>query len=281
MCVLCRGRKEHPFGPFVLAGGLLRLCAQLLDYVFDRFGVTVTGDAITIDPTDNKIQSNITAQVAELLPKGTNSTSLLKVSPATRPEPNAGGFQVDGASGESDKGRLPTDRPHVFKFYGAFTLDWFGRSSHATEFSTFFTAQSGTPVTSYYQFYSANAVLNGRGDLGRTEAYTQTDFALRHKYRMTERFTVTFDLDFLNLFNESNELGRFTVVSPANLNAGALGITPNDEVVAIQQLFNGGIRNLIQNYLDASPTIRTDARYNLANAFQAGREVRFGVRFLF
>jgi hypothetical protein len=185
------------------------------------------------------------------------------------------------ANGESDKGRLPTDRPHVFKFYGAYTLDWFGRANHATEFSTFFTAQSGTPVTSYYQFYSANAVLNGRGDLGRTEAYTQADFALRHKYRMTERFTVAFDLDFLNLFNESNELGRFTVVSPANLNAGALGITPNDEVVAIRQLFNSGIRNLIQNYLDASPTIRTDARYNLANAFQSGREVRFGVRFLF
>jgi hypothetical protein len=98
---------------------------------------------------------------------------------------------------------------------------------------------------------------------------------------MTERFTLAFDLDFLNLFNESNELGRFSVISPTNLNAGSLGITPNDEVVAIRQIFNGGISNLIQNYLEAAPTIRTDSRYNLTNSFQLGREVRFGVRFLF
>ncbi|HEY1404615.1 MAG TPA: carboxypeptidase-like regulatory domain-containing protein, partial [Pyrinomonadaceae bacterium] len=38
--------------------------------------VTVTSDVIAIDPTDNKIQTNITSQVAELLPKGTNINSL-------------------------------------------------------------------------------------------------------------------------------------------------------------------------------------------------------------
>jgi hypothetical protein len=64
--------------------------------------VTVTADAVAIDPTDNKIQTNITSQVAELLPKGTNFTSLLKVSPSTRPEPLNGGFQVDGASGSEN-----------------------------------------------------------------------------------------------------------------------------------------------------------------------------------
>src|SRR5688572_30529040 len=41
--------------------------------------VVVSGeDAALIDPTDNKIQTNITSQVAELLPKGTNFTSLLQ-----------------------------------------------------------------------------------------------------------------------------------------------------------------------------------------------------------
>ena len=56
-------------------------------------------DVARIDPTDNKIQTNITSQVAELLPKGTNFASLLKVAPSTRPEALSGGFQVDGASG--------------------------------------------------------------------------------------------------------------------------------------------------------------------------------------
>jgi hypothetical protein len=37
-----------------------------------------------------------------LLPKGTNFASLLKISPATRPEPLTGGFQVDGASGSEN-----------------------------------------------------------------------------------------------------------------------------------------------------------------------------------
>ena len=65
--------------------------------------VDVSGtDASTIDPADTKIQTNITAQTAELLPKGTNFTSLLQVAPAVRNEPLSGGFQVDGASGSEN-----------------------------------------------------------------------------------------------------------------------------------------------------------------------------------
>src|SRR5215212_1191045 len=65
--------------------------------------VTVTAsDAAAIDPTSNKIQTNITAQTAELLPKGTNFTSLLQIAPAVRNEPLSGGFQVDGASGSEN-----------------------------------------------------------------------------------------------------------------------------------------------------------------------------------
>ncbi len=62
--------------------------------------VDVNADGVTIDTTDSKIQTNITAQTAELLPKGTNFTSLLKISPATRPE--IGGFQIDGSSGSEN-----------------------------------------------------------------------------------------------------------------------------------------------------------------------------------
>src|SRR6267142_687619 len=64
--------------------------------------VSVSTTETPIDPTDNKIQTNVTAAVAELLPKGVNFTSLLKVSPATRQEPLSGGFQVDGASGSEN-----------------------------------------------------------------------------------------------------------------------------------------------------------------------------------
>jgi len=55
-------------------------------------------------------------------------------------------------SGGPDNGLLATDRPHVLKFSGAYSLDWsrFGFSTkgdNATEFQLFTTAQSGTPLT--------------------------------------------------------------------------------------------------------------------------------------
>lgn len=64
--------------------------------------VDVNADTLAIDPTGNKIQTNITARTAELLPKGTNFTSLLNISPAVRAEPLSGGFQIDGASGSEN-----------------------------------------------------------------------------------------------------------------------------------------------------------------------------------
>jgi hypothetical protein len=73
--------------------------------------VVVSSDEISrIDPTGSKIQTNITPRVIDSLPKGTNLTSLLKVSPAARPETlsgaasmgQTGGIQVDGASGSEN-----------------------------------------------------------------------------------------------------------------------------------------------------------------------------------
>jgi hypothetical protein len=56
----------------------------------------------TIDTTDSKINTNVTAQLAEELPSGTSFGSLLKVAPTVKTEPLSGGFQVDGASGSTN-----------------------------------------------------------------------------------------------------------------------------------------------------------------------------------
>ncbi|MGB7207992.1 MAG: carboxypeptidase regulatory-like domain-containing protein [Pyrinomonadaceae bacterium] len=63
--------------------------------------VTVS-DAPPVDTSSNAIQSTISAQKIELLPKGTGFTSLLKTIPGTRPESRTGGFSVDGASGSEN-----------------------------------------------------------------------------------------------------------------------------------------------------------------------------------
>jgi hypothetical protein len=65
--------------------------------------VDVNGtDNVTIDPTESKLQTNITSALANALPKGTTFSTLLKIAPNVRPEPLAGGFQVDGASGSEN-----------------------------------------------------------------------------------------------------------------------------------------------------------------------------------
>ena len=62
--------------------------------------VTVTTDSsATIDPGDTKVDTNITRQLVEDLPSGTQFSSLLRIAPNVRPEALAGGFQIDGASG--------------------------------------------------------------------------------------------------------------------------------------------------------------------------------------
>lgn len=66
-------------------------------------GITVTGeDVLPIDVSETKVQTTVSAQTAELLPKGLNFTSVLKVSPSTRVEPRSGQFQIDGASGSEN-----------------------------------------------------------------------------------------------------------------------------------------------------------------------------------
>jgi len=93
----------------------------------------------------------------------------------------------------------------VFKFYGAYEAKWASKST--TELSAFSTVQSGTPVTSVVTLYNLNpTIVKGQGDLGRTEVFTQTDFAIRHKYRFSEKYTLVAEMDVLNLFNEAREL---------------------------------------------------------------------------
>ena len=201
-------------------------------------------------------------------------------------------FEPFTLTGQLKDGPLPTDRPHVLKFYGAKEQKWGG--GHSTEFSTFITAQSGTPLTSVITLFNLNpTVVNGFGDLGRTEAFTQTDFAIRHKIRFgsNEKYMVVFDLDILNLFNEDNELTRQTTISPANIvgaNLGAFGCVPcatggaaAREINTINEITSGrGIRDAVLAFIAASPD-RGQSTFNRTNGFQGPRGVNFGFRFIF
>ena len=210
-------------------------------------------------------------------------------------------FDQPGANytiaGGEDNGVLSTDRPHVLKFNGAYNLDWkdrFGISgNHETSFQVFTSFQSGTPITTTTSFNNIATVLTKRGDLGRTELFTETDFSVRHRFRFgrDNRFTLVGEVDILNLFNEANETNRSNDIDTTNdydvrnlLSAAqnAACATAGNQ----QPCFIAGYK-IFQ--VSGAPFVTTQANlavnrsplYNLANSFQGPRQVRFGMRFLF
>ncbi len=186
------------------------------------------------------------------------------------------------ANGTTDNGRLQTDRPHVFNIYGAYILDWKG-GSNSTEISGFQTVTSGQPQTT--TIYGASTVTPqiflGRGDLGRSPVYSQTDLNITHRYKFGEdkRFTMAFDVNFLNLFDQATVTGIYTTMNPSSapVNAAALGVSN----VAYANGYTGG--TLLPAILAriASQPDRSDIRYKQPFLYQSPRQVRFGMRFLF
>ena len=157
------------------------------------------------------------------------------------------------------------------------------RARNSTDFYASFIGTSGTPLTTNVDILDVVVVMNGRGDLGRTEKFTQTDLGLTHRYRFgsSERFAMVFEANVLNLFNEANELDRLTLISSAIFGPSQLtGATGASRTDGIRSIFNGGTRDEI-NALLGSATFPRDARFNTPNAFQGPRQVRFGFRFQF
>lgn len=182
-------------------------------------------------------------------------------------------------SGGPDNGRLPTDRPHVVKAYGAYEIPW--SSTNSTEISGFTSISSGTPVTTRYTVFGVGGqILNERGDLGRTEMFTQTDLGLRHRYRFgrDNRFSLVGTLDILNLFDEANVIGRVETISSTGVTGANLGL-------AGTQLQQEAAYQSCQCNTIATQFLTTGGRlspiFNLANNFQGPRSVRFGVKMQF
>jgi hypothetical protein len=188
------------------------------------------------------------------------------------------GFTV---AGEPDNGLLATDRTHVFNAYGAYVFDWKGSKTNTTEISGFTTFQSGTPVSTTVT-YIVPLFLDGRGDMGRTPMFTQTDLAVSHKYRFgrDNRFTFAADLNILNLFDEENVLGYFTSKSAVTMDPSTFDLS---EIDGANALTSGSLYGPINTYLQGTSVAlnRMDARYGQSNSFQGPRSVRFGFRLLF
>lgn len=187
------------------------------------------------------------------------------------------------AEGQPDNGPLPTDRPHVFNIYGAYVFDWMGSKSNTTELSAFQTIASGTPMTTsiYGQSSITPQIFLHRGDLGRSDTFTQTDFNVTHRYKFgsDDRYTVAFDLNFLNLWDQATVTGIYPTMNTTTSRPSASGLGLSDRNYA-NGYTSGALLQTILNHIATTPNQR-DNRYKLPQLYQSPRVVRFGFRFMF
>jgi hypothetical protein len=174
--------------------------------------------------------------------------------------------------GKNVYGLLATDRPHQFKFFGNYLLN---TRAGATTLSLSQVAFSGTPLSSEVTFI-VPAFYNGRGDLGRTPVYTQTDLLLAHRFAVTERVALKFDVNIINLFNQavvtsvttrlnrSGDLGNLVPDPYGGYNAPAL-IPPTRKPSNIDPSTGKAWTAPFYNPI-----------YNLPSGYQGIREIRLG-----
>lgn len=198
------------------------------------------------------------------------------------------------AAGTPDNGRLPLDRPHVFKASGTYSWGWWNNKRHSTDLSFFTTAQSGTPRTTFVRIMSIFIPETRRGDLGRTDTFTQTDLSLSHKYKFGQdnRFALAFDLNVVNAFNQNAIIYYTQTKSSTYLNLTAGLINPSgsgDKVAATNILTSNGV---LTQYVAAEnatcaaagicgPSVARALNFNQPASYQDPRTVRFGFRLLF
>ena len=168
--------------------------------------------------------------------------------------------------GRNVYGLLATDRPHQFKFFGNYLLN---TKAGGTTISVGQQAFSGTPLSSEVTFI-VPAFYNGRGDLGRTPFFTQTDALVAHSYQVTERVAVKFDANVINLLNQATVVGRAVRLN-RNGNLGALVDNP----------YGGYDAEKLVNPVTSTVTPARSPIYNLPNAYQGNREIRLGFHVIF
>ncbi len=183
------------------------------------------------------------------------------------------------SKGNNVFGLLNTDRPHVFKLFGAYPLNWKGGT---TTLSLSQYIQSGTPRTSELSTNNVPVYINGRNDLGRTPAVTQTDILLAHSFKLSEGKTLKLDANIINLFNQAAPvLYRTAIQRTGTVTVGA----PNTGTALTDQQFFTGFdpSRFIKDPTAAvsSTSLPRSPFFNLPTGYQGIREIRLGMHFTF
>jgi hypothetical protein len=196
------------------------------------------------------------------------------------------------AAGGPDNGVLPLDRTHVFKASGAYTFDWWNSKVNATDLGFFYTIESGTPRTTFINAFGIPIPETKRGDLGRTPVFSQTDLNLSHrvKFGRENRFTLAFDVNVINLWNQNTELAYNQNKTSAYWALSETDVAGATDIVSATNILT--TRGVLADYAATEPLICANASicgtgvarnlmFGQPIAWQAPRFVRFGFRLFF
>jgi hypothetical protein len=117
-------------------------------------------------------------------------------------------------------GPLPNERPHQFKFDGAYQFG-FGLNTGVS-----FRAMSGTPVSylgPHNIYGNGEAFLEPRGSAGRTPVITTLDVHLAYGHDFTDRFRGQLIFDVFNVLDQQKAI---TVDQRYRLDVGKLSLSP-------------------------------------------------------
>ena len=146
---------------------------------------------------------------------------------------------------------------------------------------------SGTPQTTVVDL-GVPVVWTNRGDMGRTETFTQTDLSLSHTYKFgrDNKYSIIGNINFDNVFNENNvtaldpERWLDNFVDPEQFAPGCNFNADGFNCMSIAQnaIINGAAKTAV-TALDVQSN--RNIIYGLPSAYQSKRSVRFGFRFVF
>src|SRR5262249_17519118 len=154
----------------------------------------------------------------------------------------------------SSYGLLATDRPNQFKVLFTYDLLW------GTLLGVNYLVENGVPLSTVIQELSdgINFFPYGRGDLGRTPVYSQTDVFVQQRVPLLGSAKVTVGVIVSNLFDQQTAISASTAPYRDAFN------------VSNAQFFSGFDPKAVAA---STSGIRLDARYGQANSFQPRRSI--------
>ena len=148
---------------------------------------------------------------------------------------------------------------------------------YETRVGAFWYGGSGTPLSTYVNTLNQTQVfVNGRGDMGRTPFFTQTDMVVAHEIKIAENRTIRFEFNALNLFNQKTARHRF---NNRNRGAGAPRASSAINLSKVDLAKGYDYNALILATPDGNNAY--DPRYGLDDLFNPGFQGRFAIKFTF